>query len=243
MTPETLYEAWVYLAASPLLGLTTTLVVYIVCDWLYQRSGQWPGLNPVMASIIVLVAPIEDHGHFLRNILRRRAVHPLFAGASDGRIGLSSVSATPKTEGTLGIHFRRHIVGRISVSALSGVWIAELLGAAGTTLLSLAPKSVTTPVGMGIAEKIGGLPSLTAGLVVLTGVIGAVIGPSLFRLLRIRSDIAKGIAMGTASHGIGTARALQLSEEMGAFSGLAMALSALITTFTLPVVLQYLSYY
>lgn len=96
---------------------------------------------------------------------------------------------------------------------------------------------------MGISEKIGGLPSLTAGLVVITGVIGAVIGPSLFKLLRIRSDIARGVAMGTASHGIGTARALQLSEEMGAFSGLAMALSALITTFTLPAVLQYLGYF
>ena len=87
---------------------------------------------------------------------------------------------------------------------------------------------------MGISEKIGGLPSLTAVLVVVTGIIGAVLGTRLFALMRIRDDAVKGIAMGVAAHGIGTARAFQVSSGMGAFSGLAMALSAFITAVILP---------
>ena len=242
MTPETLYEAWVYLAASPLLGLTTTLVVYLVCDWFYQRSGRWPGLNPVMVSIVVLVIVLKTTDTPYETYFEGAQFIHFLLGPATVALAYPLYRQLPKLKAFWGFILGGILVGGLG-SALSGVWIAELLGASDTTLLSLAPKSVTTPVGMGIAEKIGGLPSLTAGLVVITGVIGAVIGPSLFKLLRIRSDIAKGIAMGTASHGIGTARALQLSEEMGAFSGLAMALSALITTFTLPVVLQYLGYF
>lgn len=118
------------------------------------------------------------------------------------------------------------LVTGVVVGAFSSVAIARLLGASLETQLSLAPKSVTAPVGMAISEQIGGLPSLTAALVVVTGIIGAVIGSKLFDLMGIRDDSVKGIAMGMTSHGIGTARAFQVSAQMGAFSGLAMALSA-----------------
>ena len=108
------------------------------------------------------------------------------------------------------------------------------MGASTETLISLAPKSVTAPVAMGISEKLGGLPSLTAVLVVSTGIVGAVLGTGLFRLLGIRDDAIKGFALGATSHGIGTARAFQVSPVMGAFAGLAMALSALVTALLLP---------
>jgi putative effector of murein hydrolase len=88
---------------------------------------------------------------------------------------------------------------------------------------------------MGITEQLGGLPSLTAVLVILTGILGAVIGPMVLNLLRIRDWRARGLALGTASHGIGTARALQVNELAGAFSGLAMGLNALATAILLPV--------
>jgi putative effector of murein hydrolase len=116
----------------------------------------------------------------------------------------------------------------------SAVAIAWLLGADTQTLLSLAPKSVTAPVAMGIAERIGGIPSLTAVLVVTTGIIGAVFGTKLFDVLRIHDDSVRGIALGVAAHGIGTARAFQVSAEMGAFAGLAMALSAFVASVMLP---------
>ena len=87
---------------------------------------------------------------------------------------------------------------------------------------------------MSITEQLGGVPSLTAVFVIITGIIGAIVGSSLFRLLRIQDDSVKGIAMGITAHGIGTARAFQISAEKGAFSGLAMALSALVASLLVP---------
>ena len=106
------------------------------------------------------------------------------------------------------------------------------------TQISLAPKSATTPVAMGISENIGGIVSLTAGLATTTGVIGAILGTKVFALMKVNDDSIKGIAMGLTSHGIGTARAFQVSERMGAFSGLAMAITAFTTAFLLPWILS-----
>ncbi len=108
------------------------------------------------------------------------------------------------------------------------------MGAQTVSIISVAPKSVTTPVAMGISEKLGGVPSLTAVLVILTGIIGAMFGPSILSWLNIRDPSARGMAMGAASHGIGTARALQENEVTGAFSGLAMGLNAIATSILLP---------
>jgi predicted murein hydrolase (TIGR00659 family) len=119
----------------------------------------------------------------------------------------------------------------------SAVGIGWLFGASRETLLSLAPKSVTTPIAMGIAEKLGGLPGLTAVLVVATGIIGAVSAKYVLNALRIDDHAVRGFAVGTAAHGIGTARAFQVSEEAGAFAGLAMGLNGLATALLFPFLL------
>ncbi len=121
-----------------------------------------------------------------------------------------------------------------TVAVLSAVVIGSLMGASVETIRSLAPKSVTTPIAMGIADEIGGYPSLAAAFVILTGIVGAVFGAGFFRLLRIRDERAKGFAMGIAAHGIGTARAFQESEVQGTFSGVAMALNGIVTALVLP---------
>jgi predicted murein hydrolase (TIGR00659 family) len=131
------------------------------------------------------------------------------------------------------------IVGSLTAS-LSAVVIARLLGGSRDSLISLAPKSVTAPVAMGIAERLGGLPSLTAVLVILTGILGAMMGTFILNALGIKDWAARGLAMGTASHGIGTARALQVNEIAGAFSGLAMGLNALATALMLPLLWRWL---
>ncbi|HVK94719.1 MAG TPA: LrgB family protein, partial [Noviherbaspirillum sp.] len=122
----------------------------------------------------------------------------------------------------------------------SAMLIAWALGASPATVLSIAPKAVTMPIAMGVAEKIGGLPSLTAVLVMLTGILGAVCAHGVFTLLKIKDHSVRGFALGVTAHGIGTARAFQVSEEMGAFSGLAMGLSGVLTALLLPVVLKLL---
>jgi putative effector of murein hydrolase len=125
------------------------------------------------------------------------------------------------------------VVGGVFAAA-AGVALALAFSAAPEVTASLAPRSVTTPVAMGVAERIGGLPSLTAAIVICSGIVGAALGPALLTLLGVTDWRARGLAIGTAAHGIGTARAISVNEVAGAFSGLAMGLNALATALLLP---------
>jgi predicted murein hydrolase (TIGR00659 family) len=229
-----LTEVWVYLSASPLLFLTLTLAAFQAGSWVYERSGHKPFLNPVMTAVVLLVAiltltqtpyPVYFEGaqfvHFLLGPATVALAIPLYRQFE--RVRRSALALVVSL-----------LCGSLTAIG-TAVGLGWLLGASRETLLSLAPKSVTAPVAMGITEQLGGLPSLTAVLVILTGILGAVIGPMVLNLLRIRDWRARGLAMGTASHGIGTARALQVNELAGAFSGLAMGLNALATAILLPV--------
>jgi predicted murein hydrolase (TIGR00659 family) len=234
-----LFEVWVYLAASPLLWLTATLACYLIALRVYRLGRSSPLLNPVALAVALLIGilvvtdtPYQtyfDGAQFVHFLLGPATVSlaiPLYRSRARLRALWLPIAAA--------------LAVGVPTAALSAVGIAALIGADRVTLLSLAPKSVTAPVAMGITEKLGGYPSLTAVLVVATGILGAVLGTGLFRLLRVRDDAVKGIAMGLTSHGIGTARAFQVSREMGAFSGLAMALSAFVTALILPPVLRWL---
>ncbi len=232
---------WVYLATTPLLWLTLTLLAYLAACWLYERAGRHPLLTPVVPTVLVLILVLLftsttystyfDGAQFIHFLLGPATVAlavPLYKQMHKLRkIWLPAILAL----------FSGGVVA--SFSAVSVGW---LLGASRETLLSLAPKSVTTPVAMGISQTIDGLPSLTAALVVVTGIIGAICGTKIFDWLGVEDDSIRGIAMGVASHGVGTARAFQVSQEMGAFSGLAMALSALLTALILPWLLGFVGF-
>jgi putative effector of murein hydrolase len=129
------------------------------------------------------------------------------------------------------------LVGSFTAIA-SAVAIAWAFGASRETLLSLAPKSVTMPIAMGIAEKIGGLPSLAAVAVAVTGIAGAIMARGLLNLLRIEDPAVRGFAVGLTAHAIGTARALQVNETAGAFAALAMGLNGIATALLLPLLLK-----
>lgn len=234
-----LLKIWVYLAASPLLWLSLTLLAYLLGHWLFRRSGQRALFNPVALAIALLVALLT---------LTKTPYSTYFSGAQFIHFLLGP--ATVALAIPLYLHWARVrklffpiIAGLLAGSLtaiLSAIGIAWLLQGSPQTLLSLAPKSVTTPVAMGIAEKIGGLPSLTAVIVILTGVVGAVAAPALLDGLRIRDEAVKGFAIGVAAHGIGTARAFQISILAGAFSGLAIGLNALLTALLVPVIVRLL---
>ncbi|TNE73551.1 MAG: LrgB family protein [Gammaproteobacteria bacterium] len=233
MNDPGLKDIWVYLAASPLLGLTITLVAYGLAYRLYLRTNSNPLANPVVTSVALLIGlllltgtPYEDYfegGQFVHFLLGPATVAlavPLYQQFSRLR--------------QLWLPVTISLIAGVVIAAGSSIGLAWLFGGSTEIQMSLAPKSATAPVAMGISEKIGGLPSLTAVLVVITGITGAVLGTKLFEWIRIKDDTAKGIAMGVAAHGIGTARAFQVSPQMGAFSGLAMALSAFATALVVP---------
>lgn len=241
MTPR-IADIWVYLSASPLLGLTMTLVAYQAAYWIYQRAGFNPLLNPVLLAIVMLVGALT---------LTDTAYAVYFDGAKFVHFLLGP--ATVALAVPLYLQFDRLkklalplvcalLAGSVT-AIISAVGIAWLLGAADATLLSVAPKSVTAPIAMGIAEKIGGIPSLTAVMVIMTGVSGAMMAKYVLDALRITDHGVRGFAVGVAAHGIGTARAFQISEQAGAFAGLGMGLNGLATAILMPLMLALWRYW
>jgi predicted murein hydrolase (TIGR00659 family) len=231
---------WVYLAASPLLHLTLTLVAYQAGLWIYRRAGLNPLLNPVLFAVLAIVAMLVATGTGYQTYFEGAQFVHFLLGPATVALAIPLYRQIEQVRRSAFALLISILSGSLT-AALTAVAIAKLLGGSTATLVSLAPKSVTAPVAMGISQQLGGLPSLTAVLVILTGIIGAMLGPPLMNLLGIRDWRARGLAMGTASHGIGTARALQVNEVAGAFSGLAMGLNALATAILLPLLWRWLA--
>lgn len=237
MPPVT--ELWVYLAERPLLWLTLTVAAYVFAHRLYRRCGELAVLNPVLLSILLIILVLRSSGtDYATYFEGAQFVHFL--------LGPATVALAVPLYRQLGALRRLWLPVSCALLAgsvtavISALGLGWLMGLDRLALLSLVPKSVTTPVAMGIAEQVGGLPSLTAVLVILTGIVGAVMGLPLLALLRIRDPEARGLAMGVAAHGIGTARAFQAGERAGAFSGLGMGLNAGLTAVLVPLLLYLL---
>ena len=234
-------ELWVYLSATPLFGLTATLVVYVLAQALYARLGQAAWANPVLWSVVVLASLLT---------LTRVDYPTYFAGAQfiHFLLGPAVVAlAWPLWERRAAL--RRHwrallaaaLVGGVAASG-SALLLGWLVGLPHEVVLSLAPKSVTAPVAIGIADKIGGIPALAAVFAVVTGMVGALSGKVLFGLLKIPTDgdgwMARGFSLGTAAHGIGAARAMQVNADAGAFAGLALGLQVVLAALLIPLLFR-----
>ncbi len=236
-------ELWVYLSATPLFGLTATLVVYVLAQAFYVRMQQAPWANPVLWTVVMLAAALlATDVSYPSYFAGAQFIHFLLGPAV---VALAWPLWTRRTE-------LRRRWGALLLAALAGGIAsggsAVLLGwAAGLptdVILSLAPKSVTAPVAMGIAERIGGIPALAAVFAVVTGIVGALSGKYLFDALRIPLNrtgwSARGFALGTASHGIGAARAMQVNDDAGAYAGLALGLQVVLASLLMPLAFRIL---
>jgi predicted murein hydrolase (TIGR00659 family) len=230
-------EIWVYLAAEPLLWLTVTLGIFAAGTWLNRKLGGHPLAHPVLLAMLSLIGLLLVTGtsydtyfegaqfiHFLLGPATVALAIPLYDNLRQIREMLLPLSFAC-------------LLG-VTVAVSSAVGIAWAAGASVQTLLSLAPKSVTTPIAMGIAEQVGGIPSLSAGIVLVTGAVGAVAARPLFRLAGIHDHRAQGFALGIAAHGFGTAHALTISLRAGAFAGLGLGMAGLLTAFVLPLAVK-----
>ena len=230
-------QLWVYLSSTPLFGLTATLGVYVLAHAFYTRMAQAPWANPVLWSVVVLALGLGLTGtayptyfsgaqfiHFLVGPAVVALAWPLWQRrAALRRRGLVFVLAA--------------LVGG-AAAALSAVGLGWALGLPEEVLRSLAPKSVTAPVAMGVADQIGGIAALAAVFAVVTGLVGALSGKYVFDALGIGTDargwMARGFALGTAAHGIGAARALQVHPDAGAWAALALGLQAVAASLLIP---------
>lgn len=236
MTPR-LSEIWVYLSASPLLWLTATLLAYQLAYFLFRRSGGHPLANPVAVAVLIIVLTLTLTGTPYQTYFDGAQFVHFLLGPATVALAVPLHAQRERLKRML-LPLALALLAGSATAAASAMALAAWLGGSGPTILSLAPKSVTAPIAMAIAERIGGLASLTAVLVVGTGIIGAVLGPPLLRVLGVKDEAVSGFAIGVAAHGIGTARALQISPVAGAFAGLAMGLNGLLTALLLPLALQ-----
>lgn len=233
---SSLFEVWVYLSQTPLVWLTATLVAYVLADAVSQKLNRHPLVNPVViaAAILIVVLKVTDT-NFQTYFEGAQFVHFLL-GPATVALAVPLFRNLPKVTSRIVPVLAAPFAGSVT-AILSALAIGWALGLPTDILVSLAPKSVTTPIAMGISEQLGGIPTLTAVLVITTGVAGAMMVTPLMNALRIRDYAARGFAVGIASHGIGTARAFQIDPIAGTFAGIAMALNGALTALLVPLII------
>ncbi|AKR57271.1 membrane protein [Devosia sp. H5989] len=238
MTTEP-FALWVYLSSQPLLWLVVTLFSWLAADRIAALAGRNPIVNPVLIAIllvsIVLTVSRTPYGVYFEGA---QFVHFLL-GAATVSIAVPLVRNRSVVRANLVPLVAALVVGSV-VAIVSVIVLGRLFGLPHDILIAMAPKSVTAPVAMGITQALGGEPSLTAVLVILTGVLGAVIVTPLMNAFRIRDYAARGFAVGLSSHGIGTARAFVVDPLAGTFAGIAMGLNAILTSILTPIIVHWL---
>ncbi|MGQ9794832.1 LrgB family protein [Desulfosoma sp.] len=221
---------------SRVFSVFVTFLAFYAAQRLYRRL-QYFWLNPVLLSIVGLMVFLTLMGIPYEDYFQGGQIISFFLGPAVVALGVPlylQMEEIRKRGRAIGVSMAVAAV----VGVLSAAGTAALLGASAPVVASLAPKSVTTPIAMGIAEKIGGIPPLTAAIVIATGILGAVIGPGVLRLCGVRHPVAFGLAMGAASPGIGTARAMEEGEVQGASGGLAICLNGVATAVVTPVLMK-----
>ena len=221
------------MSASPLLGLTITLCAYVFASWLFERCGYSPLANPVAISVAIISLVLVASGmSYERYFAGAQFVHFLL-GPATVALAVPLARQVPRLRRSL-LPLACALLCGCVTAIVSAVGVALLLGASPELARTIAPKSATSPIAMAVSEHLGGIPALTAVLVIGTGVFGAISGRFLLNALRIESHAARGLALGVAAHGIGTARAFQVSAEMGAYAGLGMGLNGVLTAIFAP---------
>jgi len=234
---QKLYSIWVYLQAEPLFWLTLTIGSYLIADFIYRKSNLFPLLNPVAISVLIVSLTLVsfnidyeryfDGAKFIHFLLGPATVALAIPIYQKWNLIISNSKAI----------FLSLIAGSI-FAILITFSLSSYLELKDELILSLLPRSVTAPIAMGISEIIGGIPSLTAIITLITGIIGASLGVFVFDLMKLKKMEARGFSLGLASHGVGTARAMGRDKNAGVFAAVGMGLSGLITSIIIPLFLK-----
>ncbi len=233
------FAIWVYLSASPLLWLTLTLIVWLASDALARAAGRHPLVNPVLISITLMAGILIATGAPYKTYFEGAQFVHFLLGPATVAIAVPLVRHRALVRANLLPMLAALVAGALT-AVVSAVGVAAAFGAPRAVLVSLAPKSVTAGIAMAISENLGGVPALTAVLVITTGIIGAVVVTPLMNALKIDDYAARGFAVGLASHGIGTARAFVVDEVAGTFAGIAMGLNGVVTSLVVPLLMRWM---
>lgn len=212
--------------------LAFTLGIYIGAGWVYQKT-KLALLHPVLVTIAIIIALLLLFNIDYLTYQKGAHLIDFMLGPSVVALGYTLYSQIASIKENAVSILTALFVG--SVTGIGSVLtLAKILGSSNTLAVTLAPKSVTTPIAMAISERFGGIPSLTAVVVIAIGIVGGIAGPWILRVLKVDSKIAIGLALGASAHGLGTARAMELGAVEGAIGGLAIGIMGLMTALIAP---------
>lgn len=222
------------LAQSEVFSLTLVIGTYMAALALYKKT-RISLLHPLLTSILVIIAVLKMMGIEYESFQRGSHLIHFLLGPSVVALGFVLYEQMQYLKGNVISILTSVFVGAI-IGIVSVIVIGDLMGARPGIDRHPPTETVTTPIAMGIAEKAGGMPSLTAVIVVAVGIFGSIVGPFVMKVLGIESRIAKGLALGASSHGLGTSVAIQIGAVEGALSGLAIGLMGIMTAILVPVI-------
>ncbi len=212
--------------------LAFTLGIYVVASWVYQKT-RFALLHPVLVTIAIIIVLLLTFNVDYLTYQKGSHLIDFMLGPSVVALGYTLYTQMASIKENVVSILTALFVG--SVTGIGSILIlAKILGSSNMLAVTLAPKSVTTPIAMAISERFGGIPSLTAVVVVAIGIIGGIAGPWVLRVLKVDSKIAIGLALGASAHGLGTARAMELGAIEGAIGGLAIGIMGLMTALIAP---------
>lgn len=218
--------------------LALTFGAFALFKELQRRTG-WVLLNPILLTIALLILFLKLTGISYETYQAGGQLIEFWLKPAVVALGVPLYLQLEMIKKQLLPILLSQLVGCL-VGIVSVVLVAKLLGATPDVICSLAPKSVTTPIAMEVSNTTGGIPSLTAAVVVLVGLFGAVFGFKILTLGRVKSPIAQGLSMGTASHAIGTSAAMEISRKYGAYASLGLTLNGILTALLTPAILRLL---
>jgi len=212
--------------------LSFTLGLYFGASWIYKKT-KFALLHPVLVTIAVIIGLLLTLDIDYLTFQKGSHLIDLMLGPSVVALGYTLYTQIASIKENAVSILTALFVG--SITGIGSVLIlAKIIGSSHTLAVTLAPKSVTTPIAMAISERFGGIPSLTAVVVIAIGIIGGITGPWILRVLKVDSKIAIGLALGASAHGLGTARAMELGAIEGAIGGLAIGIMGLMTALIAP---------
>ena len=229
-------DIWSYLSRGSLLWLAATLAAYALGDACFRAANRLPLVNPVLIAVALLGGLLWATGTPYATYFEGAQFVHFLLGPATVALAVPLALNLPRLRRAALPVLAALLAGSVT-AIVTTLAIARAFGADAALMATLAAKSTTAPVAIGISESLGGSPTLTAVLVILTGITGAIVATPLLNLLRLKDWRARGFATGVASHGIGTARAFQVNPVAGAFAGLGMALNAILTALLAPVLL------
>ncbi|URZ01809.1 LrgB family protein [Clostridium felsineum] len=222
------------IVTSPVFGVLISLVAYLIGEFLKKKT-KLSIFNPLLISIIILICFLMKFNIKYTDYNKGGQLISFFLSPATVALALPFYKKFSL--------FKKNalpIIIGILCGAISGIiyiiLFSKLFNFSDALTESLLPKSITTPIGMELSKQLGGIPSITVVAIIITGILGTIVGPFLYKILKFKDKVAIGIAMGACSHAIGTAKAMELGETEGAMSSLTMALSGIITVFLAPLI-------